>query len=93
MSIFTTAIGPPSPPGNPDKGLKPVFTVSLGSGVACDAESDEDEPAQAVSRNAIEEKRAIFFRFFVIPLTIGANCLLPKPRPAYLWVMFQKTAG
>ena len=71
MSIFTTTIGPPSPPGNPEIGLIPVLTVSLGSGVASVAVSLD--PAQAESTNVSEVKKANALNLFVILQTISAN--------------------
>jgi len=89
LSIFTTTIGPPYPPGRPEIGLKPVLIVSLGSGVASVAVSVD--PAQAESINVSEVRKAKALNLFVILQTISANLLLRKTQLAYLWVMFQKT--
>ena len=61
MSIFTTAIGPPLPPGNPEIGLKPTLAVSLTSGAAVSVVVEEP---QAESANvATEAKDAIGKRY------------------------------
>jgi hypothetical protein len=91
LSIFTTTIGPPSPPGSPEIGLKPVLTVSLGSGVASVAVSVD--PAQADNANVSEVKKANAFNLLVILQTISANLELRKTQLTHLWVMFQKTDG
>jgi hypothetical protein len=70
LSIFTTAIGPPLPPGNPERGLKPTLAVSLAFGAAA---SEAVEPPHAESKKVATEAKAMIFNVFVIPQTILAN--------------------
>ena len=76
MSIFTTAIGPPLPPGNPEIGLKPTLAVSLTSGAAVSLVVEEP---QAESANVATEARAMSFNVFVILQTIGVNAQVQQP--------------
>jgi hypothetical protein len=75
LSIFTTAIGPPLPPGNPEIGLKPTLAVSLTSGAAVSVVVE----LHAESANVATEARAISFNVFVMLQTIGVNAQVQHP--------------